>query len=123
MKPCGTCCVDDSCKACDGERQRVKAAKAGRSRKNSLKNNYGLTTDQYNELLRLQDGCCGCCGTHHTKVERRLAVDHCHETLEIRGLLCSLCNTGIGKLGDNLEGVLRASTYLLRPSTGLYTPR
>ena len=39
-------------------------------------------------------------------------VDHCHDTNIIRGFLCSECNTGIGKLGDNEEGVERALNYL-----------
>jgi hypothetical protein len=41
-------------------------------------------------------------------------VDHCHETGKIRGLLCHSCNTGIGKLGDNLEGLQKAVSYLER---------
>jgi hypothetical protein len=41
-------------------------------------------------------------------------VDHCHSTGQIRGVLCCECNTGIGKLGDNAEGVRRALAYLER---------
>lgn len=54
---------------------------------------------------------CDCCGLESSK---RLVSDHEHGTTKIRGLLCQSCNTGIGKLGDNLEGLLKAVDYLKR---------
>ena len=51
---------------------------------------------------------CECC---HKKV-KKLQVDHLHGTFTFRGWLCRDCNTGIGSLGDNLEGVLQAAVYL-----------
>ena len=54
---------------------------------------------------------CECCG----KKDEKLQWDHCHNTTNHRGWLCSNCNTGIGKLGDNLQGVTNAMNYLLRP--------
>jgi hypothetical protein len=53
---------------------------------------------------------CECCGF----TEQKLHWDHCHNTHEHRGWLCNNCNTAIGKLGDNLEGVLKAVDYLAR---------
>jgi hypothetical protein len=53
---------------------------------------------------------CDCCG----KTDEKLQWDHCHVTHEHRGWLCHNCNTGLGKLGDNIEGVLRALDYLGR---------
>lgn len=53
---------------------------------------------------------CECCGLD----TQLLHWDHCHETHEHRGWLCNNCNTGIGKLGDTLEGVLKAVDYLAR---------
>jgi len=41
-------------------------------------------------------------------------VDHCHLTMKIRGLICQQCNSGIGLLGDNEEGVKNAYDYLIR---------
>ena len=49
-----------------------------------------------------------CCG----KTDEILHWDHCHETLKHRGWLCANCNTGIGKLGDNITGVMQALAYL-----------
>ena len=51
---------------------------------------------------------CACC---HKKVEK-LQIDHLHGTNTFRGWLCRACNSGTGKLGDNLEGVLQAAVYL-----------
>ena len=51
---------------------------------------------------------CDCC---HKKVEK-LQIDHIHGTLIFRGWVCRNCNTGIGAVGDTLEGVLRAAVYL-----------
>lgn len=53
--------------------------------------------------------CCECCGRTQ---ERHLELDHCHETGKFRGWLCIQCNTGIGKLGDNVEALERAIAYL-----------
>lgn len=43
---------------------------------------------------------------------KELAVDHCHETGRIRGLLCNNCNRAIGLLGDSVELLLKAVEYL-----------
>ena len=51
---------------------------------------------------------CECCG----KTDEKLHWDHCHDTKEHRGWICGNCNTGIGKLGDNIEGVQKAVDYL-----------
>ena len=51
---------------------------------------------------------CDCC---HKKVEK-LQIDHIHGSSTFRGWLCRNCNTGIGSVGDNLEGVLQAAVYL-----------
>ena len=54
---------------------------------------------------------CECCGD---STSTPLHWDHDHETSKHRGWLCSNCNTGIGKLGDNIEGVLQGLTYLVK---------
>jgi len=51
---------------------------------------------------------CECCGI----TTQLLHWDHCHKTKQHRGWLCNNCNTGIGKLGDNIEGVIKALDYL-----------
>ena len=73
---------------------------------------FGITIDDYNNMFSEQEGKCGICGKHQVELSRRLAVDHDHETMEVRGLLCTDCNVSIGKLGDNIEGVENALNYL-----------
>ena len=51
---------------------------------------------------------CECCG----KIPRKWCLDHDHKTDKFRGWLCDKCNTGIGKLGDDLKGVKMAVKYL-----------
>ena len=57
---------------------------------------------------------CEVCGR-----EARLVYDHNHETGFVRGRLCGGCNTAIGMLGDSIEGLQRAVTYLARPESDL----
>jgi len=52
---------------------------------------------------------CECCG----KVPLKWVLDHDHKDDSFRGWICGPCNEGIGKLGDNLEGVIKAANYLL----------
>lgn len=55
---------------------------------------------------------CECCG----KIPHKWCLDHDHDTNKIRGWLCDQCNTGIGKLGDNIASVQNALNYLLKNS-------
>jgi hypothetical protein len=76
------------------------------------KRNYGISDEQYQQMLKEQEGGCAICGGN-----RRLAVDHCHNTGKVRGLLCMYCNTGIGHLRDSFELLIKAASYLRKFST------
>ena len=82
-----------------------------KSRECRLKHKYGITLEDYREMRDQQNGCCAICN-QDCKSGKRLAVDHCHDTGVVRGLLCFGCNSAIGKLGDNVAGVQRALDYL-----------
>ncbi len=71
---------------------------------------YGLLPGEHEKLYVGQNGCCALCGK--TVAYNRVSTDHDHETGKVRGLLCQGCNTGIGLLGDNIEGLQRAIEYL-----------
>ncbi len=73
---------------------------------------YGVTLAEYDAMLEAQGGACAICGKAPGEEGRRLAVDHDHETGEVRGLLCGKCNQGIGCLQDSAELARRAMMYL-----------
>lgn len=69
-----------------------------------------MTVGEFDQLVIDQLGRCGIC---EKQLTGKIAVDHDHETDAIRGLLCYGCNTGLGHLGDNVDGLMRAAAYLL----------
>lgn len=87
---------------------------AEKDREYRLKNKFGLTVPEYDNLFETQLGCCAICGVHQDSLSRRLAVDHCHDSGKVRGLLCSNCNTGIGNLRDSIELLQKGVIYLER---------
>ena len=76
-----------------------------------MKKRYGLTKEDYNDLLAAQNGGCAICLNPETQ-GRKLSVDHCHATNEIRGLLCSKCNAALGLLNDDTNILINAINYL-----------
>lgn len=83
-----------------------------------LKKDYGISLEQYTDLWNKQKGLCAICKLpettedHRTKTVRKLAVDHCHVTKKVRGLLCTPCNRALGMLKDDPKLVARALRYL-----------
>lgn len=84
----------------------------------SLKRNYGITIDDYKTMHDAQNGVCKICQQPEKSVDpktnkiRRLAVDHCHASSKIRGLLCSHCNRGLGYFKDRTDILQTAINYL-----------
>lgn len=81
-------------------------------RKANLKT-YGLTVEQYEEMLQHQNNVCAICLENCTS-GKRLAVDHCHITGRVRQLLCRRCNQSIGKFNDDPILLQKAVNYLLK---------
>lgn len=81
------------------------------SRRYRLKN-YGLTLERYDQLLSGQKGKCKICKSPPNGPGKVLHVDHCHKTKKVRGLLCSDCNTGLGKFRDNPRLLKIARDYI-----------
>lgn len=106
------------CKVCKTTAQKAgyksgQYAKVPYSYKKQLKQRYGLTVEEYEAMLERCNGRCQICDS-----KDKLNVDHCHATGAVRGLLCTSCNTGLGKLGDTREGLLAALRYLDGEPTG-----
>ena len=83
-----------------------------KARAKQLKYIYGITVDTYQEIFELQGGRCAICGIHQSQLKRRLAVDHDHETGQVRGLLCSHCNRLLGQACDEVATLQAAINYL-----------
>jgi hypothetical protein len=94
------------------ENKDFKDRQKNRGYRYSLKKNYGLTEADYLEMYSKQEGVCAICRQPSELESGRLAVDHCHETGAIRGLLCRKCNSGLGLLNDSLEMLVNAINYL-----------
>lgn len=79
---------------------------------------HGITVEQYYEIVKSQNNRCAICYNKETRLDGvskkvgRLVIDHCHETNKVRGLLCHLCNTAIGKFKDDPIRMYRAIRYL-----------
>lgn len=75
-----------------------------------LKTKYSITQQEYDEILFKQDHCCAIC--KKVSINKKLSIDHNHETGKIRGLLCTSCNMGLGYFKDNIQLLMRAINYL-----------
>ena len=74
---------------------------------------YGLTPEDYSNMLESQGGVCAICGADNPRDGREnLHVDHCHSTGKVRGLLCGPCNKAIGLLQDDPTIIRNAANYL-----------
>jgi Recombination endonuclease VII len=98
-------------RACCTECRTTKLLKTAREQVDEIADN----------LYTKQDGKCVICKTPLLKIDgrRNYCVDHCHETQNIRGLLCSYCNSGLGYFRDDIEALQQAIIYLNTADTGL----
>ena len=81
----------------------------------SIKRRYKITLEEYELLCDMQNNLCAICNKpEDNKRVKRLAVDHCHATKRIRGLLCTKCNRAIGMLKDDTSILKSAIDYLKR---------
>ena len=107
------------CKTCKKEYDQKRWA-SDAERRNAYKmemrnrrlREFGMTQEDYDSMLAAQGGGCAICGTQKGWAGKQLAIDHCHETGAVRGLLCDRCNTGIGKFEDSPELLQKAAAYL-----------
>lgn len=81
--------------------------------------NYGLTPQLYDELMTAQRFACAVCkltldtGEGAPK-DHKPHVDHCHDTGEVRGILCGACNRGLGCFRESVEVLQSGMEYLRR---------
>lgn len=110
----------DYCQECRAEQRlqrKLKYPNFSMYQNKRLK--YGLSEEQFESMLKEQEGKCAICGNPEFKRNGKgeinsLSVDHDHTTLKNRQLLCNLCNAAIGMLRDDPEIAQRAADYLRR---------
>lgn len=90
--------------------EKTRAAHSKAARKYSLQKFYGITQEEYDLMYQQQGGKCRICRCEEGG--RRFHVDHCHNTNKVRGLLCNLCNKGLGCFKDNTSILEEAIKYL-----------
>ena len=87
-------------------------------RRAHLKHTYGITLEEYEKMLIVQNNVCAVCLQPETGIRRgevkSLDVDHNHETGHIRGLLCSACNTALGLLKEDALRISKLLEYVQR---------
>lgn len=83
-------------------------------RDDRLKRKFGITLNEYNEKLFSQEEQCAICGKSVENNGKALAVDHNHNTGEVRGLLCNNCNVAVGFVDENIDIARKMIKYLER---------
>jgi hypothetical protein len=93
------------------EKYRIRELRA------NLRNSYGITLEQYQQMVNQQNNLCLGCGRpprgNHVNA-RRLNVDHDHKTGKVRGLLCSECNRALGLVDENIDTLINLAAYVER---------
>lgn len=104
------------CKACDRAKNANPIWRRNRIDR-QMQRRYGITLDEREAMEDRQGGVCAIC--HRPETQRNpqggikaLSIDHCHATGAVRGLLCSECNTGLGRFQDCSDRLRSAARYL-----------
>jgi hypothetical protein len=82
------------------------------ARDKRLKKEYGIGIDDYNKMFNEQNGACYICKKHQSELNSTLAVDHCHKTGKVRGLLCYKCNTALGLIYESIGSLINMIDYI-----------
>lgn len=93
-------------------REKIREGNRKRNRLRSFSKLYNITENDYNKMFVEQNGCCAICNMHQSEFKRVLAIDHCHNTGKVRGLLCIKCNMCLGGVNDNIEILQKMIKYL-----------
>jgi hypothetical protein len=100
------------CKLCTRDAHNRDGKKVFRNFRNDLKWYYGITIEEYENLLISQNHKCAICGADKPGGRGRWHIDHNHETQQVRGILCHKCNVGLGHFNDNTNLLHKALNYL-----------
>lgn len=106
------------CKKCQAEKRAKLKSRNGRNYRDlargyERKGRYGITPEQFFDMVKKQKGVCAICEDILHTGARGACVDHDHRTGFIRGILCVKCNAGLGQFRDNIQFLRAAEDYLL----------
>ena len=99
------------CKICEHDAD-LKRSQTDKTINKILISKYGITLKEYNKMVEQQNNKCAICKNEYKEGNKKLAVDHCHKTGKIRGLLCSNCNPALGFLKEDLNIIKNLVRYI-----------
>ena len=122
MKTCLTCGEVKGKEEFRGNRNHCRKCNCAKrtpeqQRNSQLKYRYGITLEEYSEMQAAQRGQCYICNK-----EAKLFVDHCHDTEQVRKLLCNECNALLGFAYDSPTILRLAASYLEQHDRNRFTP-
>jgi hypothetical protein len=118
---CADCAANLDAKQMNNLYRKVAYSRTRRPSNSYFLQRYGISREEYDKMLDQQDGKCAICRKSEVSTYQRgttegklmaLAVDHCHATGKVRGLLCSKCNRAIGLFEDDSELLRLAAEYI-----------
>ena len=115
-----------ACIACETQRhanrevqykRRWYQARKEQMRRADMERKYGITYEEYQQMHTAQRGLCAICQEPETRLNQNgetypLAIDHDHTSGKVRGLLCAMCNHGLGNFKDSPDLLRKAGDYL-----------
>ena len=111
-RPDGLTPYCSKCRKEKGDKYYAERYANGKTRWYSYIRKYGLTQEGFEAIWAEQGECCAICKTTEPGGRGEFHVDHNHKTGDVRGILCTHCNTGLGKFGDSKERLIAALAYL-----------
>lgn len=115
MKKCNKCNIDKPLNEFHKHRGRkLGVTESCKDCRNTtiVEERYNLKQGELQKMRNSQNNLCAICGTKPLLKNRNLAVDHCHKTGKVRGLLCTNCNNGLGRFKDSKILLNKSIKYL-----------
>jgi hypothetical protein len=94
------------------KKYHAQCVSSGKWHDQRLRSKYGITTDDFNQMLKEQKHQCFICDSPLGKGTGKYAIDHNHTTGALRKILCQPCNAGLGMFKDSIELLCKAIMYL-----------
>jgi hypothetical protein len=106
------------CKPCHQQYKRESPTTPRNRKAEKLQLRYGLTYEQWEKMRETESHSCMICGITEAEIDKKLDVDHCHNSGKVRGILCNPCNNMIGHAKDNIAVLQAAAAYLEENADG-----